>query len=347
MRNLISLKNNSSSLEFAEIVVIYKELRTTTICNKVLIASAPTMLKTLPVVSLYYDETTMNNLEWETELDAIVNTLEALSQANTTSIENPLAADSPLNGKVLACATKSTILSTEITKQINNALSNAGLANNVVTVETLQSIDTEEKWNNELDCMRRLVSINFANTNMDTVIDIYDDVREDTILCNSILEASAETIIPQLPIISTYYALANTDNMDWGNELDAIVNAYKLLVNAGLANITNPIATLNGEIIMACMKSVILRTAFKTTFNENLGVLGLAGYYQLTDEKLTEVNTAEKWDNELTAIMAVSEFVANLPYSLVNLNTLKAQIDNTIIAKEILVSVLAVHYPGL
>jgi hypothetical protein len=195
--------------------------------------------------------------------------------------------------------------------------------------------------------MRRLVSINFADTNMDTVIDIYDDVREDTILCNSILEASAETIIPQLPIISTYHALANTDNMDWGNELDAIVNAYKLLVNAGLANITNPIATLNGEIIMACMKSVILRTAFKTTFNENLGVLGLAGYYQLTDEKLTEVNTAEKWDNELTAIMAVSEFVANLPYSLVNLNTLKAQIDNTIIAKEILVSVLEAHYPGL
>jgi hypothetical protein len=135
--------------------------------------------------------------------------------------------------------------------------------------------------------------------------------------------------------------------MDWGNELDAIVNAYKLLVNAGLANITNPIATLNGEIIMACMKSVILRTAFKTTFNENLGVLGLAGYYQLTDEKLTEVNTAEKWDNELTAIMAVSEFVANLPYSFVNLPTLKTQIDNTIIAKEILVSVLAVHYPGL
>ena len=336
MRNLITLKDSAATLEFDEIVEIYKEVRTTTLCNKVLIASAPVMAETLPVVSNYYDESVVI-ADWGVELDAIVATLDALSEANATNISNPLAKDSPLNGKVLSAATKSTILTKAIVDEMNNAVKASGLAENIITVENVQAVGTEQAWNAELDCMRRLVAIDFATTNMNTVIDIYDDVKQNTILCDSILVSSAAIIIPDLPIICNYYdeSLGITD---WGQELDSIVNAYKLLVDKGLANINNPIQTLDGEVIIACLNSKILRAAFIQEFNTNLSALGLGAYYTMDEAKLAELNTAEKWDNELAAIQAVSDLVNN--FSLIKVPAVKDQVENTIIAKAILVSFL-------
>ena len=337
MRNLIALKDNASTLEFNEIVDIYEDLRATTICNKVLLASAPVMAETLPVVSVYYDETVIIE-DWGVELDAIIATLDALSEANATAITNPLAEDSPLNGKVLYCATQSTILTKAIVDEINNAVKTSGLAENIITIENVQAVDSVDAWNAELDCMRRLVAIDFANTNMNTVIDIYDDIKENTILCDSILVSSAAIIIPDLPIICNYYdeSLGITD---WSVELDTIVNAYKLLVNKGLANINNPIQTLDGEIIIACLESKILKAAFIQEFNNNLILLGLGAYYSMDEDKLAELDTAEKWDNELAAIQAVSDLVNN--FSFTKVPTVKAQVESTIIAKAILASFLS------
>ena len=337
MRNLISLKDNASTLEYTEIVKIYKEVRTTSLCNKVLIASAPTMAETLPVVSTYYDEHVVIN-DWAAELDSIVNTLDALSEANATAITNPLAVDSPLNGKVLNAATKSIILTKAMVDEMNNAVKASGLAENIITVENIQSVNTVEAWDAELDCMRRLVAIDFANTNMNSVIDIYDDVKQNTILCDTILVSSAEIIIPDLPIICNYYdeSLGITD---WDQELDSIVSAYKLLVNKGLANITNPIETLDGEVIIACLESKILKAAFVEEFNNNLTTLGLGAYYTMDDAKLAELDTPAKWDNELAAIQAVSDLVNN--FSLVRVPAVKDQVESTIIAKAILVAFLS------
>ena len=336
MRNLISLKDNASTLEFAKIVEIYKEVRSTSLCNKVLIASAPTMAETLPVVSTYYDEHVVIN-DWAAELDSIVNTLDALSEANSTVITNPLAVDSPLNGKVLNAATKSIILTKAMVDEMNNAVKASGLAENIITVENIQSVNTVEAWDAELDCMRRLVAIDFANTNMNSVIDIYDDVKQNTILCDTILVSSAEIIIPDLPIICNYYdeSLGITD---WDQELDSIVSAYKLLVNKGLANITNPIETLDGEVIIACLESKILKAAFVEEFNNNLTTLGLGAYYTMDDAKLAELDTPAKWDNELAAIQAVSDLVNN--FSLGKVPAVKDLVENTIIAKAILVAFL-------
>ena len=336
MRNLISLKDNASTLEYTEIVKIYKEVRTTSLCNKVLIASAPTMAETLPVVSTYYDETVVIN-DWEAELDAIIDTIYALSEANTTAIANPLAKDSPLTGKVLNPATKSIILTKAMVDEMNNAVKASGLAENIITVENIQSVNTVEAWDAELDCMRRLVAIDFANTNMNSVIDIYDDVKQNTILCDTILVSSAEIIIPDLPIICNYYdeSLGITD---WDQELDSIVSAYKLLVNKGLANITNPIETLDGEVIIACLESKILKAAFVEEFNNNLTTLGLGAYYTMDDAKLAELDTPAKWDNELAAIQAVSDLVNN--FSLGKVPAVKDLVESTIIAKAILVAFL-------
>ena len=337
MRNLISLKDNSSTLEFSEIVEIYEEVRLTTLCNKVLMASAPVMAETLPVVSDYYDESVVIE-DWSVELDAIIATIDALSDANATAITNPLAEGSPLNGKVLYSATRSTILTKAIVDEMNNAIKASGLAENIITIENVQAVDSVDAWNAELDCMRRLVAIDFADTNMNTVIDIYDDIKENTILCDSILVSSAAIIIPDLPIICNYYdeSLGITD---WGEELDAIVNAYKLLVNKGLANINNPIQTLDGQIIIACLESKILKAAFIQEFNNNLTVLGLGAYYTMDEDNLAELDTAEKWDNELAAIQAVSDLVNN--FSFTKVPTVKAQVESTIIAKAILASFLS------
>jgi hypothetical protein len=336
MRNLISLKDNANTLEFNKIVEIYEEVRTTTLCNKVLIESAPVMAETLPVVSTYYDETVIIE-DWALELDAIVETLEALSEANAANISNPLSENSPLNGKVLNAATKSTILTKAIVDEMNNAIKLSGLAENIISIESIKEVNSEEAWNAELDCMRRLVAINFASSNMNTVITIYNDIKENTILCEKILVSSAAIIIPDLPIISNYYdeSLGITD---WGVELDAIINAYTLLVNKGLSNINNPIQTLDGQIIVSCLESKILKAAFIQEFNNNLNLLGLGAYYTMDDAKLSELNTAEKWDNELAAIQAVSDLVNN--FSFIKIPTVKLQVENTIIAKAILISYL-------
>ena len=343
MRNLITLKDNAATLEFSEIVTIYDEVRATTLCNKVLIASAPTMAETLPVVKDYYDDSVLID-DWGKELDAIVDTLDALSAANATNISNPLAEDSPLNGKVLNAATKSTILTKAIVDEMNTAVKNAGLAENIITVENVQAVDTEAKWDAELGCMRRLVAIDFASSNMTAVIDIYDDIKENTILCNSILVSSAAIIIPDLPIISTYYDENTMVIGDWGQELDAIVNAYKLLVNKGVDAITNPIETLDGQIIMACLDSVILRSAFITEFNNNLDNLELSTYYTMDEAKLEELDTAEKWDKELDAIKAVSDLVTHFnlldPELSTKVNNVKNQVEDTVIASAILTSFL-------
>jgi hypothetical protein len=208
---------------------------------------------------------------------------------------------------------------------------------NIISIESIKEVNSEEAWNAELDCMRRLVAINFASSNMNTVITIYNDIKENTILCEKILVSSAAIIIPDLPIISNYYdeSLGITD---WGVELDAIINAYTLLVNKGLSNINNPIQTLDGQIIVSCLESKILKAAFIQEFNNNLNLLGLGAYYTMDDAKLSELNTAEKWDNELAAIQAVSDLVNN--FSLIKIPTVKLQVENTIIAKAILISYL-------
>ena len=98
------------------------------------------------------------------------------------------------------------------------------------------------------------------------------------------------------------------------------------------------VKTLDGEVIIACLNSKILRAAFIQEFNTNLSALGLGAYYTMDEAKLAELNTAEKWDNELAAIQAVSDLVNN--FSLIKVPAVKDQVENTIIAKAILVSFL-------
>ena len=336
LHDLINFAEHTENLEFGEIVNIYNEIKVTILCKKILLDAAPELANTLPVVSNYYNDS-VEIESWENELDAIIATLEALSEANATAFTNPLEEDSPLNGKVLNAASKSTILTKAIVDEINSAVKSYGFAENIISVDNIKLVDTEQAWNAELDCMRRLVAIDFASTNMNTVIDIYDDVKQNTILCDSILVSSAAIIIPDLPIISNYYdeSLGITD---WGLELDSILDAYKLLVDKGLANINNPIQTLDGEVIIACLNSKILKAAFIQEFNNNLNLLGLGAYYTMDEEKLAELDTPSKWDNELAAIEAVSDLVNN--FSVTKVPTVTEQVESTIIAKAILVSFL-------
>ena len=336
MRNLITLKDNASTLEFDKIVEIYSEVRATSLCNKVLTESAPIMAKTLPVVSTYYDESVVIE-DWTLELDSIVNTLNALSEANADGITNPLAENSPLNGKVLDNATKSIILTNAIVQELNNAVKLSGLAEDIVSEENIKLVNSEEAWNNELEYMRRLTTINFASTNMNTVIDIYKDIKENTILCEKILVNSASIIIPDLPIISTYY----NDSLvidNWEEELNDIINAYSLLVEKGLSNITEPIKTLDGDVIMACLESEILKAAFIIEFNNNLETLELNSFYQMNENEIAILDSPEKWNNELAAIQAVSDLAK--AYSPTKVPAVITQVEATYIAKTILVSFL-------
>ena len=294
------------------------------------------MAKTLPVVSTYYDESVVIE-DWTLELDSIVNTLNALSEANADGITNPLAENSPLNGKVLDNATKSIILTNAIVQELNNAVKLSGLCENIVSEENIKLVNSEEAWNNELEYMRRLTTINFASTNMNTVIDIYKDIKENTILCEKILVNSASIIIPDLPIISTYY----NDSLvidNWEEELNDIINAYSLLVEKGLSNITEPIKTLDGDVIMACLESEILKAAFIIEFNNNLETLELNSFYQMNENELAILDSPEKWNNELAAIQAVSDLAK--AYSPTKVPAVITQVEATYIAKTILVSFL-------
>ena len=341
IQNLTELMNaiNSGSVVYSEVVNQYETIRNNTVLvNDVLTAAASHIVPKMPVVKDYYDSTIVI-ADWTAELDAIVATLKQMDAADASSFANPLDKNSPITGAVVEKAVESAILRTAMVDEMNAAIYAAGLSENVITEADVLAVTD---WDKELSAMRELVALDVEAANLAEIIDVYYVVKE-TILCDKVLVSSAEILVPDFPMVSDYYNDSMIIN-DWSAELDSIVNAFESLDGKNIATMENPIENLNGEIIVTCLNSVILKAAFIVEFNNNLNVLGLGSYYTLTEEKVNALDTAAKWDLELEAITMLETLVEKLSNLTITQSELLAvynKCNETVIAKEILNALLA------
>ena len=146
-----------------------------------------------------------------------------------------------------------------------------------------------------------------------------------------------------MPIVKDYYDSSMVIN-DWAVELDAIVAAFEVLDGKHIDTIIDPIDNLNGEIIVSCLESEILKAAFVEEFNNNLSTLGLGSYYTVSKADVEGIQTEAKWDAELVVINQLQTLVASINAGTVTLPELlaaKANAEATVIAKAIFEAVLA------
>ena len=299
------------------------------------------VIERVPQINELYDESVVV-ADWEAEALAIVNALESLVNDGVTDVNN-IDVDA-ISGQTVECILESEILSNLIIDMINAKLEEQDLDEYYVV--TKAKLDAVVDWDAELNAINELTAlmngINNGNIKLDEIISECKDIRNNTVLVNDILISCAGHIVPKLPIISDYYNDSIVIN-DWAVELDAIIVAFETLDGKHVDTMEDPIENLNGEIIIACLGSVILTEAFIEEFNKNLDNLGLASYYVVTEEKVNAVDTAEKWDKELVAIQKLEAVVASIQDNTITMQGLKdaqKEVESTIIAKEIFNAVL-------
>ena len=299
------------------------------------------VIERVPQINELYDESVVV-ADWEAEALAIVNALESLVNDGVTDVNN-IDVDA-ISGQTVECILESEILSNLIIDMINAKLEEQDLDEYYVV--TKAKLDAVVDWDAELNAINELTAlmngINNGNIELAEIISECKDIRNNTVLVNDILISCAGHIVPKLPIISDYYNDSIVIN-DWAVELDAIIVAFETLDGKHVDTMEDPIENLNGEIIIACLGSVILTEAFIEEFNKNLDNLGLASYYVVTEEKVNAVDTAEKWDKELVAIQKLEAVVASIQDNTITMQGLKdaqKEVESTIIAKEIFNAVL-------
>ena len=302
---------------------------------------AKASVKVIPHINEYYDESVVV-ADWEAEILAIVNALESLVNDGVTDI-NDVNVDN-VSGTTVGYVVDSVILSDLIIDMINEELEAQDLSQYYVV--TKESLDSVTDWDAELNAIKELTDLmeglNANDLELSEIILECKDIRNNTVLVNEVLVSSASHIVPKLPIISDYYNDSIIIN-DWAEELDAIVAAYEALDGKHLETMENPIDNLDGEIIVACLESAILKEAFVAEFNNNLNANGLGSYYTVTVVEVENVNTATAWNEELQAIKVLEKLLEKINNNTVSQDDIaNAEVTaaNTQIAKEILESVL-------
>ena len=114
----------------------------------------------------------------------------------------------------------------------------------------------------------------------------------------------------------------------------------------GLDVMASPIENLTGDAVLAAVSSEILKAAFVEEFNANLVSLGLGTYYTVTETEVEAIQTAGQWDKELDTIQslqALVEKINNATVTPADLLAVKAEAEQTQIAKDIFASVLTAN----
>ena len=298
---------------------------------------AEAVIKLVPQINEYYNETVVVE-DWEAEALAIVDVLEALVADGITEISD-INVDA-LSGNTIECILKSVILSNLVVEKINEKLNAQGLS--AYYQVTKESLNMVSDWDKELAAIKDLSKLMNGNVELVEVIAQCKNIRTNTVLVNDILVKCAPHVVVKLPVVNEYYDEEMAIE-DWAAELDAIIAAYEALNNAHLDTVANPVESLNGEIILACLESEILKAAFVEEFNANLVTYGLAIYYTATVEVIESIDSDSAWDNELVGVKTLESLVAKINDQTVTLADVKAAkevVEKTTIAKAILEKLL-------
>lgn len=291
---------------FSTVVSVYNNIRNNTVLvNDILVSCAPHVVPKMPVVSDYYNDS-MVIADWTLEMDNIVKAVEELDKAGLTTITDPL--DTRITGELLYALAQSEIITNAMVKEINESLVEAGLPDDEIHYQDIKDVTTVEAWNTEIKALRSITDFNknISSKSMADIIEIYDTI-DDSHLCEIILDASAETIVPELPIIGSYYDEHVHDVMAgkaWHTEFEDIVNAYRELVPNGLEHLGDPLdmhSKIDGEVMVALTKSQILSNGIAKEINKSL-VKNDLDIYKMTLEDVQSVTTVDEWNKELGAL---------------------------------------------
>ena len=329
---------------FAAIKAIVADLFATNLANGYEEEFSKACIVKVPVVNGYYDPS-MVIADWEVEIITILNAIESLVNDGVTDMNN-LSVDN-LSGATVEYICDSVILSDILVDTVNEKLEALGVAEYYVATQA--KLNAVADWDAELaaikDLNNLLDSLNNGTYVLADVVAKYENIKANTVLVNDILTSSAEYMVPKMPIVKDYYD-SSMVIADWSAELDAIVNAIKTLDSMGLDVMESPIENLTGEAVLAAVSSEILKAAFVEEFNANLVSLGLGTYYTVTETEVEAIQTAAQWDKELDTIQslqAVVEKINNATVTPADLLAVKAEADQTQIAKDIFASVLTAN----
>ena len=329
---------------FAAIKAIVADLFATNLANGYEEEFSKACIVKVPVVNGYYDPS-MVIADWEVEIITILNAIESLVNDGVTDMNN-LSVDN-LSGATVEYICDSVILSDILVDTVNEKLEALGVADYYVATQA--KLNAVADWDAELaaikDLNNLLDSLNNGTYVLADVVAKYENIKANTVLVNDILTSSAEYMVPKMPIVKDYYE-SSMVIADWSVELDAIVNAIKTLDSMGLDVMESPIENLTGDAVLAAVSSEILKAAFVEEFNANLVSLGLGTYYTVTETEVEAIQTAGQWDKELDTIQslqAVVEKINNATVTPADLLAVKAEADQTQIAKDIFASVLTAN----
>ena len=333
-----------ASWNFAAIKAIVADLFATNLANGYEEEFSKACIVKVPVVNGYYDPS-MVIADWEVEIITILNAIESLVNDGVTDMNN-LSVDN-LSGATVQYICDSVILSDILVDTVNEKLEALGVAEYYVA--TLAKLEAVADWDAELaaikDLNNLLDSLNDGTYVLADVVAKYENIKANTVLVNDVLTSSAEYMVPKMPIVKDYYE-STMVIADWSVELDAIVNAIKTLDSMGLDVMESPIENLTGDAVLAAVSSEILKAAFVEEFNANLVSLGLGTYYTVTETEVEAIQTAEQWNKELDTIQsleALVEKINNATVTPADLLAVKAEAEQTVIAKDIFESVLAAN----
>ena len=331
---------------FAEVVSVYNNIRNNTVLvNDIVVSSAEHVVPMMPIVKTYYDDSIVID-NWTNEMDAIVAALEELDACDVDTIDDPL--DDRITGDLMYALVQSKIIVNGLVKEINESLVNNNLNDYEVIAADIEMVQTSAQWDKELVALRNIESVGILNSK-DSLTDedrqnIIDAVKsiKGTILCDKVLSESAETLVPKLPVIKNYpEALTDISGDEWSVELHIIIDALDVLP-IDITTVENPIEKLDGEMMVASLKSKILTKAIASEFNHQLVNLDLP--FTVTESDLTSITTAAEWDTELDTILEIKDVLDNYENGTVTLPQVVALYDKvvaeTVLAEKILVKAL-------
>ena len=314
--NVLGNKDNIDVWNFADLRDVISAIYATELVMANEHDFSETLINELPYASEYYNDSIIIN-DWEAEFIALINAIEALNAKDLDTITDPF--DDRIDGELMMTITQSDIICHGLVKEINRNLVAAGLPDDEIHYEDIKWVDTVEKWNKELHALEVIMDF---NENIDTktisdIVSVYDIINASH-LCEIIIDASADTIVPELPIVNKYYTdefadLMHNSGKAWHNEFDDVVNVFRLLEDDHIDILENPLASaseIDAEIMVAITKSLLLSNAVTMEINDNLEQHGLTEY-QITIDEVRSITTKEEWDKELEALRDLVELSEN------------------------------------
>lgn len=346
--NLIDLmdmiKNELNASQYDTVAGYYRYIRNyTTLVNKVVVANGAYVVSQMPIVKEYdhlVDTSLWTSLDWENELDAIVNAVDDFDLGNVSTDKELVIT---LSGENIRKSLKSEILAAGIAYEFNKKLSSLGLE---YTVTVAELTDSSLDWDVEKTAINNLVDLmNMINTGTlsynqyETVANYYRTTKLASFTYNIVLSCG-DFIVQKMPVVKDYYPLVDTTSWNkakWAVELDAVVDTISALNGATKDTMENPIDNLNATVINAAFGSDILTAGFVKEFNKNLEEIGVDLTYDASTLK-----AATDWETELEFIRATKTLMndinnaGSLTPELINrINALQTAVQSTVIAKEI------------